>query len=92
MNGLAVGLEIARIGEPQPAAFGEFHELLEAGASEGVLAYEIRPFVAIESMQVLEIFVDDHILGANVEINHAKFGFWWCGWEVLAAEIGRAHV
>ncbi len=39
---------------------------------------------------VIRTFTDDHILGCVCEIGGAQVGFWWCGWEIVAA-LTYAH-
>src|SRR6478736_1081139 len=48
VNGLAVGRQVACVGEPQTAVLRKLDELLESSASERVLADQIRALVALE--------------------------------------------
>src|SRR6476646_5579822 len=48
VKGLAVGRQVAGVGEPQTAVLRKLDELLESSASERVLADQIRAIVALE--------------------------------------------
>jgi hypothetical protein len=39
----------------------------------------------IKSCQVVNDWVDDHIICVGVILNGVEFGAWWCGWEVAGA-------
>jgi hypothetical protein len=39
----------------------------------------------IQSCQIVNDWIDDHVVCVGVILNNVEFGAWWCGWEVAGA-------
>jgi hypothetical protein len=45
----------------------------------------------IKSCQIVNDWVDDHLICVGIVLNGVEFGAWWCGWETAAAFMYWEH-